>query len=104
MTFNSLPEETVLKIVDKFINELNEQLLSKNIYVEITDETRKWLAQKGFDIKFGARPLQRLIQKEIKAPLVEEILFGKLKNGGKVLVNIHEDRLFFEIDDSIFAS
>ncbi|MDI6865156.1 ATP-dependent Clp protease ATP-binding subunit ClpA [Thermodesulfovibrio yellowstonii] len=104
VTFNSLPEETVLKIVDKFINELNEQLLSKNIYVEITDETRKWLAQKGFDIKFGARPLQRLIQKEIKAPLVEEILFGKLKNGGKVLVNIHEDRLFFEIDDSIFAS
>ncbi|MGB9891366.1 AAA family ATPase, partial [Thermodesulfovibrio yellowstonii] len=104
VTFNSLPEETVLKIVDKFINELNEQLLSKNIYVEITDKTRKWLAQKGFDIKFGARPLQRLIQKEIKAPLVEEILFGKLKNGGKVLVNIHEDRLFFEIDDSIFAS
>lgn len=104
VTFNPLPEEIVLKIVDKFIKELNEQLLSKNIFVEITDKTRKWLAQKGFDLKFGARPLQRLIQKEIKAPLVEEILFGKLKNGGKVLVNIHEERLFFEIDDSISAS
>lgn len=104
VTFNPLPEKIVLKIVDKFIKELNEQLVSKNIFVEITEETRKWLAQKGFDIKFGARPLQRLIQKEIKAPLVEEILFGKLKNGGKVLVNIHEENLFFEIDDSVSTS
>ncbi|MCS7164594.1 MAG: ATP-dependent Clp protease ATP-binding subunit ClpA, partial [Thermodesulfovibrio sp.] len=93
------------KVVDKFIKELNEQLSSKNIYVEITEETRKWLAKKGFDIKFGARPLQRVIQKEIKAPLVEEILFGKLKNGGKVSVDIREDRPFFKIvNDSILTS
>lgn len=105
ITFKPLPEEIVLKVVDKFIKELNEQLSSKNIYVEITEETRKWLAKKGFDIKFGARPLQRVIQKEIKAPLVEEILFGKLKNGGKVSVDIREDRPFFKIvNDSILTS
>lgn len=104
VSFNSLPEEVVLKIVDKFIRELNEQLQSKNIFVELTEEARKWLAQKGFDPKFGARPLQRIIQKEIKAPLVEEILFGKLKNGGKVKVYVYEESLSFEVDDSIFTS
>ncbi len=103
VTFNPLPEEIVFRIVDKFIKELNEQLASKNIFVEITEETRKWLAQKGFDPKFGARPLQRIIQKEIKVPLVEEILFGRLKNGGKVIVNLNEGSLSFEIDDSVFA-
>lgn len=102
--FNPLPEDVVLKIVDKFIKELNEQLSSKNIVVELTEEAKQWIAQKGFDSKFGARPLQRVIQREIKSPLVEEILFGKLKNGGKVLVHINEGSLCFEIYDSVFAS
>lgn len=101
--FNPLPEDVVLKIVDKFIKELNDQLSSKNITVEITEKTRKWLAQKGFDPKFGARPLLRVIQKKIKAPLVEEILFGRLKNGGKVLVDIVKDKPAFEINDSVCA-
>ncbi len=104
VTFNPLPEDIVLKIVDKFIKELNEQLASKNIFVEITEKTRKWIAQKGFDPKFGARPLQRIIQREIKVPLVEEILFGRLKQGGKVIVTLHEGSLSFEIDDGVFAS
>jgi ATP-dependent Clp protease ATP-binding subunit ClpA len=62
---------------------------------------RQWLANKGFDPKFGARPLKRLIQKEIKSPLVEEILFGKLSRGGKVKITLHNDKPFFEIYDSI---
>ena len=102
--FNPLPEEIVLKIVDKFIKELNEQLMAKNITVEITEKMRRWLAKKGFDPKFGARPLQRIIQKEIKSPLVEEILFGKLSNGGRVIADVFDDSVNFEIDDSIFAS
>ncbi|HHW19926.1 MAG TPA: ATP-dependent Clp protease ATP-binding subunit ClpA [Thermodesulfovibrio thiophilus] len=102
--FNPLPEEIVLKIVDKFIKELNEQLVAKNITVEITEKMRRWLAKKGFDPKFGARPLQRIIQKEIKSPLVEEILFGKLSNGGRVIADVFDDSVNFEIDDSIFAS
>jgi len=62
---------------------------------------RRWLAKKGFDPKFGARPLQRIIQKEIKSPLVEEILFGKLSNGGRVIADVFDDSVNFEIDDSI---
>lgn len=104
VTFNPLPFGVVLKIVDKFIKELNEQLNSKNIYVEISDKMRQWLANKGFDPKFGARPLKRLIQKEIKSPLVEEILFGKLSRGGKVKITLHNDKPFFEIYDSISTS
>ncbi|MEN2985341.1 MAG: ATP-dependent Clp protease ATP-binding subunit ClpA [Thermodesulfovibrionaceae bacterium] len=103
VNFNSLPEAVVFQIVDKFIKELNEQLSNKNIYVEITDKTRQWLVKKGFDPKFGARPLQRVIQKEIKAPLVEEILFGKLTNGGKVKVDIANDSLYLQIDECISA-
>ncbi|MCS7203930.1 MAG: ATP-dependent Clp protease ATP-binding subunit ClpA [Thermodesulfovibrio sp.] len=103
VNFNSLPEAVVFQIVDKFIKELNEQLSNKNIYVEITDKTRQWLVKKGFDPKFGARPLQRVIQKEIKAPLVEEILFGKLTNGGKVKVDIANDSLYLQIDECVSA-
>jgi len=101
VTFNPLPQSVVLKIVEKFIKELNEQLSSKNIEIKITQEAKIWLAQKGFDSKFGARPLQRLIQREIKAPLVEEILFGKLKDGGILTVDIKDNSIYLVIDDSI---
>lgn len=101
INFNHLPEEVVLKIVDKFIAELNSQLSPKNIKISLTKKARKWLAQKGFDPKFGARPLQRLIQKEIKSPLVEEILFGKLTEGGEVTVDIFKDSLNFKVNASV---
>lgn len=101
INFNPLPETVVFQIVDKFIKELNEQLSVKNIYIEITEQTRQWLAKKGFDPKYGARPLQRLIQRQIKAPLVEEILFGRLTTGGKVKVEIVNDSPFFQIDECV---
>lgn len=103
VTFNHLQEEVVLKIVDKFIKELNDQIASKNISVNITENARQWLAKKGFDPKFGARPLQRVIQKEIKAPLVEEILSGRLSHGGSVKVDVSKNRIHLEINDSILA-
>jgi ATP-dependent Clp protease ATP-binding subunit ClpA len=104
VSFNPLHEEIVHKIVDKFISELNAQLSSKNIKVILTNKAKKWLAKKGFEPKFGARPLQRLIQKEIKTPLVEEILFGKLSNGGKVTIDIVKDSIHYKIDDRISSA
>lgn len=103
VNFNSLSQEVVERIVDKFIGELNMQLEQKNIKLSITDKARAWLAKRGYDPKFGARPLQRLIQREIKVPLVEEILFGRLRNGGSVLVDIKNDSITFHIDDPVFA-
>lgn len=104
INFNPLPENIIVKIVEKFIREINEQLRHKEIFISLTEKAKKWLAKKGFDPKFGARPLQRLIQKEIKGPLVEEILFGKLKNGGTVTFDIVKDTLHYKINDSIFTT
>ncbi|MCX7989005.1 MAG: ATP-dependent Clp protease ATP-binding subunit ClpA [Thermodesulfovibrio sp.] len=104
ITFNPLPEEIVIKIVDKFISELNKQLATKNIKVTLSEKAKKWLAQKGFDQKFGARPLQRVIQREIKTPLVEEILFGKLSMGGEVIIDVMKDSIIHRINDYIPTS
>ncbi|GAB6183410.1 ATP-dependent Clp protease ATP-binding subunit ClpA [Thermodesulfovibrio hydrogeniphilus] len=103
VTFNPLPEKIVIKIVEKFIKELNEQLANKNIKIKLTEKAKKWIANKGFDSKFGARPLQRVIQREIKSPLVEEILFGKLSSGGDVLIDIVKDSIKFKINANIPA-
>ena len=86
--FKSLPPEVVAKVVDKFVLELEVQLEDRNVVIELTDQTREWLAKKGYDQKFGARPLARVIQENIKKPLAEELLFGKLAKGGVVLVKI----------------
>ncbi len=104
IAFNPLPEDIVIKIVDKFISELNTQLSEKNIKVSLTEKAKKWLSKRGFDPKFGARPLQRLIQKEVKTPLVEEILFGELKNGGTVIIDIVKDTFHYKVNDCIPAS
>ena len=89
--FNSLAPETVGKVADKFIMQLEEQLSDRNVTIELTDEARKWLAKKGYDPKFGARPLARVIQENIKKPLAEELLFGKLDKGGSVQVRVGKD-------------
>ncbi|MBF0449272.1 MAG: ATP-dependent Clp protease ATP-binding subunit ClpA [Candidatus Magnetomorum sp.] len=89
--FESLSVEIMERIVDKAINSLNAQLLSKKILVQLTDESRKWLAKKGYDPAYGARPLERLIQKEIKDKLTDEILFGKLEKGGQALITLEPD-------------
>ncbi|MCK4619290.1 MAG: ATP-dependent Clp protease ATP-binding subunit ClpA [Desulfobacterales bacterium] len=93
ISFNSLTVEIMEKIVDKFIAELNEQLAVKNISISISSKARNWMAKKGHDPLFGARPLSRLIQTEIKDILTDEILFGKLSGGGKVFVDLENDKI-----------
>ncbi len=92
ITFHSLSVEIMEKIVDKFIKELNEQLVVKKVALSITDPVRRYLAKKGHDATYGARPLGRLIQTEIKDKLSDEILFGRLTGGGKVLVDIDKNQ------------
>ena len=84
--FNSLNEETIIFVVNKFLFELEEALESKNVSLIVTDAARKWFAKNGYDIKMGARPMSRLIEKEIRKPLADELLFGKLVDGGTVKV------------------
>jgi ATP-dependent Clp protease ATP-binding subunit ClpA len=86
VSFASLPAEVVQKVVDKFVLQLEAQLADRNVTIELSDEARGWLAEKGYDPLMGARPLARLIQEVIKKPLAEEVLFGKLKDGGAVKV------------------
>ena len=87
IAFKSLAFETIEKVVDKFIAELSAQLVEKQVTIELTEAARAWLAKNGFDNLFGARPMARLIQSKIKEPLAEELLFGKLQAGGKVVVD-----------------
>ena len=94
--FTALPPEVVSKVVDKFIMELEFQLDDRNVMIELTEKAREWLAKKGYDQKFGARPLGRMIQEHIKKPLAEELLFGKLAKGGIVVVNIEDGKPVFD--------
>jgi len=97
--FGKLDENTMIKIVKKFINELNSLVKDKNIHININNESIKFLVEKGFDSKMGARPLQRIIDDLIKRPLSKEILFGKLTNGGVVEVAIKNQELILDILD-----
>lgn len=86
--FNRLNENQILDIVDKFLFQLQLVLAPKKIHIEISKEVRLWLSQKGFDPKLGARPLDRLIENQIRRPLSQEILFGKLEKGGNVVIKL----------------
>jgi ATP-dependent Clp protease ATP-binding subunit ClpA len=98
--FDSLPEEVMERVVDKFVREVAEQLRERKIEIEIRPAARKLLAKKGYDPDFGARPLERLIQKEIKNPLTDEVLFGRLKGGGRVVVDAGDEGTFeFSFDE-----
>ncbi|MDH3913155.1 MAG: AAA family ATPase, partial [Rhodospirillales bacterium] len=88
IAFSNLSPEVMSQVADKFIIELEAQLADRNVVIELTDEARAWLAAKGYDPQFGARPLSRVIQENIKKPLAEELLFGKLAKGGTVQVGI----------------
>lgn len=90
ISFKALDEEIILRVVDKFLMELEEQLHQKRVDAIFTDELRKYLAKRGFDPLMGARPMQRLIQDTIRKALADELLFGKLVNGGKVTVDYQE--------------
>jgi ATP-dependent Clp protease ATP-binding subunit ClpA len=96
ITFNSLSMEVIEKVVDKFIMELDEQLNEKKVFLHLTAKARRWFAERGYDPTFGARPMARLIQNEVKRVLADDILFGKLQNGGKVTVDENEGKLTFE--------
>lgn len=95
--FKSLAPETVLQIVGKFVGELNTQLKDKGIEIVTSKSAVKWLAERGYDKKMGARPLARLIDTELKSPLSRRVLFGDLVNGGKVNVTVVDDKLEFTV-------
>lgn len=94
--FERLTEEVILLIVDKVINETNELLKDRNIKISLLKEVKLWLRDKGYNETMGARPLKRLFEERIKKPLSREILFGQLKDGGKVRVSLVEGELNFE--------
>jgi len=103
VSFAGLPQEVVQKVVDKFVLQLEAQLADRNVTIELSDEARGWLAEKGYDPNMGARPLARLIQETIKKPLAEEVLFGRLAEGGAVKVVLEGEgkdaKLGFEFPD-----
>ncbi|WP_407527671.1 ATP-dependent Clp protease ATP-binding subunit ClpA [Methylobacterium oryzisoli] len=86
VSFSHLPKEVVSKVVDKFVLQLEAQLADRNVTIELSDQARDWLVENGYDETMGARPMARLIQSTIKTPLADEVLFGKLKDGGAVRV------------------
>ena len=93
VTFGKLTKETMIKIVGKFMVEVKDQIKDKGIKVKISDDAIDWLIDKGFDSKMGARPLQRVIDKDIKRPLAKMMLFGDLKNGGSLTISVTEGLL-----------
>ncbi|MFK3648707.1 ATP-dependent Clp protease ATP-binding subunit ClpA [Lysobacter enzymogenes] len=94
--FQALGFDHILRVVDKFLIELETQLHEKNVSLSATPAARDWLAQHGFDPLMGARPMARVIQDQIKRPLADELLFGKLVGGGRVSIDVRDDRLVVE--------
>ncbi len=99
--FASLLPEIVDRVVDKFVIQLEAQLADRQVTIELTDEARKWLAEKGYDQRFGARPLGRVIQEHIKKPLAEELLFGRLEKGGIVRVTMQDGKPAFDYPEPL---
>src|SRR3712207_7081327 len=93
ISFSRLPKEVVSKVVDKFVLQLEAQLADRNVTIELADEARDWLVEHGYDEAMGARPMGRLIQMTIKTPLADDILFGRLKDGGAVRVVVKTDEI-----------
>nr|WP_174822072.1 ATP-dependent Clp protease ATP-binding subunit ClpA [Ruegeria arenilitoris] len=97
ISFAPLPKEVILQVVEKFVLQLEAQLLDRGVTIDLTPKAAEWLADKGYDDKMGARPLGRVIQEHIKKPLAEELLFGKLAKGGVVRVSVKKGDLDLEI-------
>ena len=93
ISFGHLPKEVIQKVVDKFVMQLEAQLADRNVTIELTDEARDWLVEHGYDEAMGARPMARLIQTTIKTPLADDVLFGRLKEGGAVRVVVKTDEI-----------
>ncbi|MFK7877700.1 MAG: ATP-dependent Clp protease ATP-binding subunit ClpA [Paracoccaceae bacterium] len=93
ISFSPLPKDTILQVVEKFVLQLEAQLMDRGVTIELTRPAAEWIAEKGYDDKMGARPLGRVIQEHIKKPLAEELLFGKLAKGGIVKVGVKDGKL-----------
>ena len=98
ISFNPLSRPVILKVVEKFIHQLEAQLMDRNVEVILSEPAAEWLAEHGYDSKMGARPLARLIQEKIKKPLADELLFGKLAKGGVVSVDVKDGELAIECE------
>ncbi|MEN3749010.1 ATP-dependent Clp protease ATP-binding subunit ClpA [Sphingomonas sp. HF-S3] len=95
--FDYLPTGVVSRVVDKFILQLELQLSDRGVHIQLDDEAKAWLTERGYDKLYGARPMGRLIQQKVKQPLAEELLFGKLIHGGEVSVKLKDNELVFQI-------
>jgi ATP-dependent Clp protease ATP-binding subunit ClpA len=100
IAFSGLTPEIVARVVEKFVMQLEAQLADRNVTIELSSAAKEWLAERGYDKLYGARPLARVIQEHIKKPLAEELLFGKLVRGGAVKVTLKDGKLDFEIIES----
>jgi len=96
--FNKLGSEFIVKIVDKFLLDLETRLAAKNVEIEVTQKAKLWLADTGYDPKMGARPIGRIIDQQIKKPLSNEVLFGELAKGGKVIVDYDGEEITFKYE------
>jgi ATP-dependent Clp protease ATP-binding subunit ClpA len=93
IAFNPLTYDDIVRVVDKFVNEVKELLIEKEVTLSLTDNARTWFADKGFDRQYGARPMARIIKQKIREPLADELLFGVLEHGGKVSVDVVDGEL-----------
>ncbi|PVA09890.1 ATP-dependent Clp protease ATP-binding subunit ClpA [Pelagivirga sediminicola] len=98
ISFGTLPKEVIMQVVEKFVLQLEAQLMDRNVTIELTQPAAEWLAERGYDEKMGARPLGRVIQEHIKKPLAEELLFGKLAKGGVVRVAVKDGKIDLQIN------
>ena len=96
ISFAGLQEEVVLMVVEKMLVELEVKLQHQKLIINVTEAAKTWLAKKGYDPVFGARPMGRTIQHEIETILADEVLFGKLENGGEVSIGLKKDQLNFK--------
>ena len=99
ISFAPLSKEVILRVVDKFVLQLEAQLMDRNVQIELTPEAAEWLAEEGYDDKMGARPLGRVIQEHIKKPLAEELLFGKLIKGGVIRVGVRDGKIDLQLQE-----
>ncbi|MGY6535937.1 MAG: ATP-dependent Clp protease ATP-binding subunit ClpA [Pararhodobacter sp.] len=99
ISFAPLRKDTIMKVVEKFVLQLEAQLMDRNVTFELSEEAAAWLGDKGYDDKMGARPLARVIQENVKKPLAEELLFGRLVKGGLVRVVLRDDQIALEIEE-----
>jgi ATP-dependent Clp protease ATP-binding subunit ClpA len=99
INFAPLGKEIIMQVVEKFVLQLEAQLMDRNVHIELSPEAAAWLGEKGYDDKMGARPLARVIQEHLKKPLAEELLFGKLVKGGLVKVTVKDGAIALDIEE-----